>query len=121
MPLEKRRVLCVDDNEDTLFILTRLLEQEGFDVSTAVNSELALELASLASFDLYILDTWFPDGSGITLRESDPMTPIIVYSGAAYLNDRVVAINAGATAFVPKPYVEELLDTIGRLPEVFES
>jgi two-component system OmpR family response regulator len=115
----KRRVLCVDDDEDTCFMLTHLLQQENYDVEAANTVSEALELARNASFNLYILDKWFPRGAGVALcrkiREFDPHTPIIFYSGAAFDSDREEALYAGAQAFVAKPYIDELVATVHHL------
>lgn len=115
----KRRILCVDDDEDTCFLLTTLLEREGFEAKCVESVEQGLELARRDSFNLYILDAWFSRGSGIGLcrqiREFDPHTPIIVYSGAAFESDKEEALHAGANAFVAKPQIEELLETVKRL------
>jgi DNA-binding response OmpR family regulator len=115
----KRRILCVDDDEDTCFMLTRLLQQENYEVKTVKSVSEALELARNESFNLYILDEWFPREAGLGLcrkvREFDPHTPIIFYSGAAFDSDKEEALYAGAQAFVAKPYVEELVCTVHRL------
>jgi CheY-like chemotaxis protein len=115
----KRRILCVDDDEETCFMLNKLLEQENYEVATAKSVREALQIAQNGSFNLYVLDAWFPVEAGISLcrkiREFDPHTPIIFYSGAAFDSDKQEALYAGANAFVAKPYVEELVETIHRL------
>ena len=115
----KRRILCVDDDEDTCFMLTHLLKQENYETKTARTISEALEMARSESFNLYILDEWFPREAGVGLcrkiREFDPHTPIIFYSGAAFDSDRAEALYAGAQAFVAKPYVDELIATVHRL------
>ncbi len=115
----KRRILCVDDDEDTCFMLTNLLEQENYEVIAIKNVSEALQLAQNESFNLYIFDEWFPREAGLGLcrkvREFDPHTPIIFYSGAAFESDKEEALYAGAQAFVAKPYVEELISTVHRL------
>ena len=115
----KRRILCAEDDEDTCFMLTHLLEQENYEVRTARTVSEALELARVESFNLYILDEWFPREAGLGLcrkiREFDPHTPIIFYSGAAFDSDKEEALYAGAQAFVAKPYVEKLVETIHSL------
>ena len=114
----KRRILCVDDDEDTCFMLTHLLEQENYEARTVKTVSEALKLARSESFNLYILDEWFPRDAGLGLcrkiREFDPHTPIIFYSGAAFESDKEEALYAGAQAFVAKPYVEELILTVHR-------
>ena len=115
----KRRILCAEDDEDTCFMLTHLLQQENYEVKTARTVSDALQLSRNESFNLYILDEWFPREAGLGLcrkiREFDPHTPIIFYSGAAFESDREEAIYAGAQAFVAKPRIEELIKTVHQL------
>jgi DNA-binding response OmpR family regulator len=125
----KRRILCVDDDEDTCFMLTHLLKQENYEIKTVGTVSEALEMARSESFNLYILDEWFPREAGVGLcrkiREFDPHTPIIFYSGAAFDSDRTEALHAGAQAFVAKPYVDKLITAVHRLlsdqPETLAS
>jgi two-component system response regulator CpxR len=116
MQSTKRRVLCVDDNDDTCFLLTHLLDLQGYEARSVTTVPEALEAAQKESFNLYIIDQWFAQSSGTNLcrriREFDPHTPIIIYSGTALDSDREGALQAGANAFVAKPYIEELVDTI---------
>ena|SRR5215213_9389189 len=115
----RRRILCVDDDEDTCFMLSTLLGKENYDVRTVKTVSEGLHLARNESFNLYILDAWFPAEAGIGLcrkiREFDPHTPIIFYSGAAFDSDKEEAIFAGAQKFVAKPYVEELVEAVHSL------
>jgi CheY-like chemotaxis protein len=115
----KKHILCVDDNEDNCFMLINLLGGEGHEAKSADNIKQALELAHKDSFNLYVVDSWLSEGSGAELcqkiREFDPQTPIIFYSGAVYESDRREALRAGASAFVAKPNIEELLKTVNRL------
>ena len=115
----KRRILCAEDDEDTCFMLTHLLGQENYEVRTVKIVSEALQLARIESFNLYILDEWFPKEAGLGLcrkiREFDRHTPIIFYSGAAFESDKEEALYAGAQAFVPKPYVDKLIATVHQL------
>jgi CheY-like chemotaxis protein len=119
MSAPKRRILCVDDDADTCEMLTHLLARESYQAQAVMNIEEALALAQKQSFNLYILDARFPNGKGLSLcsliRQFDPHTPIIVYSGAVYDSDREQAERAGATAFVAKPDVDVLVETVTRL------
>src|SRR5919202_642222 len=119
MQPQKRRILCVDDDEDTCSMLENLLGQENYQTKIANSVSEGLKLARNESFNLYILDAWFPKEAGLSLcrkiREFDRHTPIIFYSGAAFDSDREEALYAGAQAFVAKPYIDELLKTIHSL------
>lgn len=114
-----KRILCVEDHEDTRFMLDLLLRRENYDVVLADTVITALLLAQSRSFDLYILDKRFRSGTGTELcrqiRDFDTKTPIVFYSGAAGDSDRAEAQSAGAQAYIAKPYIEELLTAVRQL------
>jgi CheY-like chemotaxis protein len=115
----KCRILYVDDHEDSAEMFRLLLSSPDFDVQTAQTVAEAVELAKSRSFDLYVLDKRLPDGSGmdlcIMLNALTPGVPCIFYTGDAYEIHRQQAIVAGATAYVPKPDVEALIDTVHKI------
>src|SRR5262249_52533843 len=69
--------------------------------------EAGLDIIRRGVFDLYVLDNWLPDGTGIELcreiRRTDPNTPVIFLSAAAYARDHDEAMAAGATTYLDKP------------------
>ena len=101
------RVLYIEDHEDTRELVTLVLEQRCYEVVTGSTIESGVALAGSQEFDLYLLDSWLPDGSGLELckliREFDKATPILFYSAAAYEMDRAEAIKCGAQAYLVKP------------------
>ena len=101
------RVLYIEDHEDTRELVTLVLEQRSYEVVTGATIETGVALAGSQQFDLYLLDSWLPDGSGLDLcrqiREFDKATPILFYSAAAYEIDRAEAIESGAQAYLVKP------------------
>jgi CheY-like chemotaxis protein len=115
----KCRILCVDDHEDTPEMLKLLLSQSDYEVHPAHSMEEALELAQKYEFDLYVLDKRLPDGTGmelcIKLNALTPGVPCIFYSGDAYEVHRLEAIAAGAHAYVPKPDVDALIETVNKI------
>jgi DNA-binding response OmpR family regulator len=115
----RRRLLCVDDDADTNEILARLLNAENYEILTVESVNDALEVAQRESFNLYVLDHWFNRGSGVELcrkiREFDRHTPIIFYTGASFDSDREEAMFVGATAFISKPGIDELINTVHEL------
>ena len=122
MPSPKARILCTEDNTDTRELLTVLLQVAGYDVVCTDNAKEALMLAKSQPFDLYLVDGWLPDTSGLSLtewiREFDKTTPILFYSGAAYDSDMRNALKAGASGYLVKPADnEKLLSEIDRLIE----
>jgi len=101
------RVLYIEDHEDTRELVTLVLEQRSYEVVTGSTIEAGLALAGSQHFDLYLLDSWLPDGSGLDLcrriREFDKATPILFYSAAAYEIDKDLAMRSGAQAYLIKP------------------
>jgi two-component system, OmpR family, alkaline phosphatase synthesis response regulator PhoP len=114
--LPPKHILCVEDDEDTRSMLAYLLRLENYEVATAGSAGDALELAESKPFDLFILDVWLPDENGNSLcrrlRALDPYTPVIIYSGAVSDTDQQAAQQAEADAFVGKPDIKPLLETV---------
>jgi DNA-binding response OmpR family regulator len=102
---ERKRILLVEDHEDARAIVKFNLVE--YKLSCARDVDEGLRLARRRYFDLYILDNWLPDGSGVELcrliREFDPHTPILFYSAAGYTRDIQEALHAGAQAYLLKP------------------
>lgn len=117
--MTKRRVLCVDDEEDTCAMLSALLGLINCEVSTAGTAAEALGMIAGGGFDLYLLDNWLPGGSGTELcariRETDHSTPIVFYSGAGLDSEREAALAVGAQAYLVKP------DDLGLLVETVNN
>ncbi len=61
-PLNGKRILLIDDQEDYRIGTQTLLEREGFEVITAVNGTEAVEMVKLQHFDLVLLDYFMPGG-----------------------------------------------------------
>jgi DNA-binding response OmpR family regulator len=109
----KGRILCTEDDADTRDLLRVSLELEGFEVVCAEDAGQAINLATATKFDLYLLDNWLPEMAGVDLcrklREFDPTTPVLFYSGAAYEADQQRAMEAGASAYLVKPADHQVL------------
>ena len=123
MQMEKtRRILYVEDHEDTRELVTLLLAQKSYEVITGTTIASGVALAGSGQFDLYLLDSWLPDGSGLDLcqriRQFDQRTPILFYSAAAYAADHEMAMKCGAQAYLVKPSpIGELCDMVNLLIE----
>jgi DNA-binding response OmpR family regulator len=120
MPRQTRRVLCVEDDEDTCEMLSSLLGLINCETSSTATAAEALDKIASERFDLYLLDNWLPGGSGVELcrkiRETNTSTPIIFYSGAALESEREEALTAGAQAYLVKPVdVSLLVETVKNL------
>jgi DNA-binding response OmpR family regulator len=119
---KSRRILYIEDHADTRELVTLLLAQKSYEVITGSTIASGVSLASAGEFDLYLLDSWLPDGSGLDLcqqiRSFDKTTPILFYSAAAYAADQDQAIESGAQAYLVKPsQPSELCDMVTDLIE----
>jgi len=105
VPGPRKRILCVDDQEEFWELLSVALP--SYSIKPAYTFAEGLELARTQFFDLYVLDNWLPDGWGVDLcrqiRDFDWNTPVVFVSGAAYTADHEKALEAGATAYLNKP------------------
>lgn len=110
------RILYAEDNEDSCFMVSTMCEFSGIEVAATKTIAEAWRLAQTERFDLYLLDSRFPDGDGLELcrrlREYAPRTPILIYSGNAYEADKKNGLAAGANAYLIKPYLADLTVTI---------
>ena len=120
----KQKILLVEDHEDTSELMVLLLNQLNYDVATAASISGALGLTETADFDLLVLDSLLPDGTGTELckhiRERNNSTPILFYSARAYDQDKHEALMAGAQRYLVKPVdfdvlartVDEMLNNV---------
>ena len=101
-------ILIVDDEADICSLVKEILEDEGYEVSTAENAEQAREARRARRPDLILLDIWMPDTDGISLLKewasnSSENTPVIMMSGHGTVETAVEATRLGAYDFLEKP------------------
>lgn len=112
-------ILYAEDNEDAASMLSMLLGFYGIEVLPVRSVQDALQAAHHNHFDLYLLDSRLPDGSGFDLcqqlREFNSQIPVVFYSGAAYESDKQKGLAAGAKEYLIKPNVEDVVPTIFKL------
>ena len=100
-------------------MLTHLLGQSDYEVTTADSVSRAIELVTTKEFDLYVLDKRLPDGSGLDLcrrlNQITPGVPVIFYTGDAYQLHRQEGLDAGAEAYVTKPDIDGLIEKVHEL------
>jgi two-component system KDP operon response regulator KdpE len=101
------RVLVVDDEPSILATMAPLLRSRGYEVSTAMSGNAALERVERLAPDLVVLDLGLPDLDGVDvcrLLRAGRSTPIIVLSARGAESDKVAALDAGADDYVTKPF-----------------
>lgn len=110
------RILYAEDDEDSCLMVSIMCGLLGIEAVSVKTVAEAWRMSQSECFDLYLLDSRFPDGDGLELcrrlRQYAPRTPILIYSGNAYESDRQNGLAAGASDYLTKPYLESLAETI---------
>jgi DNA-binding response OmpR family regulator len=115
-------VLVVDDEENVRITTAAILEQEGYEVSTASDGREALEMAARGHYDLVLTDLRMDDMDGSTLlhelQQRHPNVVTIVLTGYASIESSIDALRQGVYDYLVKPcMVEDLKRTVGRALE----
>lgn len=117
-----KRVLIVEDNPQSLELITELVQAEGHAVITAMNGNEALAIARAQFPDLILMDIQLPGVDGLTVTQrlkAEPGTkeiPVIGISAHALRDDVQRAIEAGCVAYLPKPLdTRRFLDLLTRV------
>ncbi|NOU20719.1 MAG: sigma-54-dependent Fis family transcriptional regulator [Methyloglobulus sp.] len=102
------RLLVVDDEPEIRRLVCEILEDEGYQVTTAENATAARTLKLTANPHLILLDIWMPDTDGITLlkewvADDSLLCPVIMMSGHGSVESAVEATKLGAYDFLEKP------------------
>lgn len=106
----RKRVLIVDDTQDMRELLLALLEPEGYEFEEAENGQQAIELFEKWAPDIILMDMRMPVMNGdeavrkIKATEKGQNTPVIIVTAAAFAEDIKKATEAGADAYLSKPF-----------------
>jgi DNA-binding response OmpR family regulator len=117
-----KKILIVDDEPDAVLMLTMRLEANGYAVISAADGEKGLEKARSEKPDLILLDVMMPKIDGyqvcrlLKFDKNFRHIPIIMITARTQDEDKKVARDTGADAYITKPYeAKELLATIKNL------
>jgi DNA-binding response OmpR family regulator len=113
-----KRILVVDDDENILSLERTILEQKGFEVTTAGGGAEALEIIGQNDFDLVLLDVMMPEIDGFTVCrriKEEPRTkeiPVIFLTAKAGGEALAEGFESGAIMYINKPFTANKLLTI---------
>lgn len=113
-------LLIIDDNEELLYALQRLLRDAQYHVDVATTVSEGAHSIDQKKYDLILLDWMLPDGSGVDLltrlRYEKILTPVLLFSSKKEVEDKVEALDGGADDYLEKPFSNiELLARIRAL------
>ncbi|MBP1696473.1 MAG: response regulator with CheY-like receiver, AAA-type ATPase, and DNA-binding domain [Deltaproteobacteria bacterium] len=120
----RRRILVVDDEKDTVEMITALLDLEGFEVLPALSGDEAMRILEVESqkisesetpVDLILLDILLGDVDGreicLKIKEDEKLKfiPVIILTVRSSLKDKIHSLNLGADDYLTKPFINEEL------------
>jgi len=116
-----KKILIVDDNQDSRELVVKILKARGYQTIEAVDGEEALEKAVAERPDLILMDRSLPkiDGYEVTRRLKSRQDfkdiPIVALTAHAMRGDREKALEAGCEGYISKPI------NVHELPELVTS
>jgi signal transduction histidine kinase/CheY-like chemotaxis protein len=107
--LDGLSAIVVDDSQETREVVQTILSASGATVLTSSSVQEAFTMLEQTDFDVVITDLAMPNESGLVLidkvlKSKHSKVPIIVMSACAFPQDRQNCLDAGATAFIAKPF-----------------
>ena len=116
-----KKVLVVDDEPSIVTLLTFNLEKEGYQVSSATDGAIGLQMGLNEAFDFIILDVMLPSIDGIEimkrLRQEKIDTPILILTAKDDPIDRILGLEIGADDYLAKPFSPR--EVLARMKAIF--
>jgi len=116
---DKTKILIVEDEPTLLETLEYNFQRQGYEVSTADNGRLALEIARREQPEVIVLDVMLPGLDGIEvcrILRQEMSVPILMLTARADEVDKVVGLEVGADDYLTKPFsMRELIARVKAL------
>tara|TARA_Y100000590_G_scaffold261078_1_gene293143 strand:- start:2700 stop:3377 length:678 start_codon:yes stop_codon:yes gene_type:complete len=103
----KAHILVVDDDNGIRDLVKQYLKQNDYLVTTAKNSDDALEKTKIIKFDLIVLDIMMPGKTGLEFTYENKKkidTPILLLTAKGEASERIEGLEVGADDYLPKPF-----------------
>lgn len=114
------KILLAEDTSDLNRVVTVMLQHSGYEVDSVYDGEEALNHILENGYDGVILDIMMPRRDGISvlteMRRRNILTPVLLLTAKAEIDDRVAGLDAGADDYLPKPFaMKELLARVNAM------
>ncbi len=114
------KILLIEDDTQTAQYISKGLKESGAIVQRATDGKEGLFIATEGDYDVMIIDRMLPGLDGLTiirtLRASENLTPVLILSALAEVDERVKGLKAGADDYLVKPFAfSELLARVEAL------
>lgn len=108
------KLLLAEDTADMNRAITAILTHQGYEVDSVLDGQDAYDHIMSDSYDALILDIMMPKMSGMEvlekIRARNIVTPVLMLTAKAEVDDRVAGLDAGADDYLTKPFaMKELL------------
>jgi len=111
--MNMHRILVLDDDVGVCTVLTRILQDQQYDVYTSQSVISAAETLAERSFDAYLLDYRLTDGTGLQVaekvRQQGSKAPIILISGYGATDIAAKAVTLDIFEVLQKPFTRETI------------
>lgn len=111
--LAGKKVLLAEDNEVNMLLAKRILEKNGLTIDSATDGKIALEKATLNSYDFILMDMQMPELSGTQatkkIRALGFRCPIIAMTANTSQSDREACLESGMNDYLSKPIEQQML------------
>ena len=120
------KLLLAEDEKDMAAALVAVLEHSGYEVDAVHDGKAALDLAQKGAYACMVFDVMMPLMDGVTalkeLRAAGDMTPVLLLTAKAEVEDRIEGLDAGADDYLSKPFaMGELLARLRSLTRRAET
>ena len=117
--MNRASVLIVDDEESIRYTFEMFLQGAGYRVATAAGFPEGIRLLQNHRFDVVFADILLGHKTGLDLlrevRETDPLCPVVLITGAPEVDTAAEAVRLGAYDYIPKPITKEILLRVARM------
>ncbi|WP_118973170.1 response regulator transcription factor [Taibaiella koreensis] len=121
MPNSPKKILLIEDEAAVVNLLKRGLEEEGHEISVALDGRSGYEMATKHYFDALVVDIMLPGMNGIeicrNLREQHNTTPILMLTALGSTENIVTGLDSGADDYLVKPF--NFAELLARLRTLF--
>jgi two-component system OmpR family response regulator len=114
------KILLIEDDRDTARFITDRLRENGHVIERSASGRAGLSAATQSNHDVLVIDRMLPEIDGLSIvksiRAAGIMSPVLMLTTLAGVNDRVEGLEAGADDYLVKPFAfQELLARISAL------
>lgn len=111
--MKEKRALVIDDEQIVLDSVSKILEDEAFEVDVSLSGREGRDRGIQRHYDIVLTDIRMPDIGGMKVlrdvKRAKPSLPVVIITGYATVKSAVQAMKLGAADYLEKPFTPEQL------------